>query len=627
MSLPGLQATGRPRVQAQSLTQVRHRACTTRRLCGVCARGAVVRSALVALVQGSAEFGDGSRVPALAIMLSATSLDDLLSVLSTADAPFSSLVGAVRGRFAASSASVAVTPFECACACAMLLDGGGDGDVTLRPQQRLAAIYLVAAYREDDVYATGGSSSSSSGPLSSPASHPFLEVLLQQLDRCEFAIAPRSDPARSVDRPSSALLERCFLLQLLLPQLSPRAQHLDRESPLSWSERAATYALHEPSSVQSAVDASPLATALAPLRQLVRANQPPALLMPTVPTVLLHTDLIVSASHLTSILGDSGIASIHPSLSAAVPPAHSSSSLSLRVAPSIPRLAPPPLVDLHWHALAPDFGPELAWMHWDPPDDLNWDVQPTAALAPTSPSTNPPLSPTSMSTPIAQLLVKALKSPLLAAERAQLVQQFKATVADDHASDDLHTSLFIPLQLIPPTRLAQLVEKNHEVAREFLLQLMAHHRAAAAIAAHTPTAVGLASDAAVTVNSYLSCLVQMDLSLHSMELVKDLALAPSATLPADFLHLYICKCMHACTHMADKFLQNRHVRLICVFLQALLRHKILPLHSSASLAEDAALVRDVMLVEVQAFLVEFSRIKEAANLYKQIKQLEANHTL
>ena len=126
----------------------------------------------------------------------------------------------------------------------------------------------------------------------------------------------------------------------------------------------------------------------------------------------------------------------------------------------------------------------------------------------------------------------------------------------------------------------------------------------------------------------------MKMSVHSMEVVNNLATL--VILPDEFIHLYISTCISKCENMIeDRSLQSRLVRLLCVFIQSLIRNRIIDVKVLIYLYLINNYIylfikkkKKELYIELQPFCMEFSTIREANTLFRLLKTMnnETNST-
>lgn len=200
---------------------------------------------------------------------------------------------------------------------------------------------------------------------------------------------------------------------------------------------------------------------------------------------------------------------------------------------------------------------ELRWVDPEPLHQVIWD--PDMGVRSNS----------AVAADLRDIVSRALKSPIPESLQMRVVTHL-----------DAHPKLVHSCGL-SPRKLPELVENNSTLATKILFKLASSKQ----------------------MPQYLDALGSMDINLHSMEVVT--RLSGLVGLPTEFLHSYINKCIRSCNNIPDKYSKVRMVRFVCMFLKNLMKNKAVDLQN--------------LNVEVQGFCIEYSRIREVADLFRSLK--------
>ena len=128
---------------------------------------------------------------------------------------------------------------------------------------------------------------------------------------------------------------------------------------------------------------------------------------------------------------------------------------------------------------------------------------------------------------------------------------------------------------------------------------------------------------------YLMHFLKSDVTFKTLEII--CAIFSKSPLPKDFLSQYVCYCTDSCLKTKESpiqvidsilclfvseflivllYFQTRLARLICTFIQAIIRKNPSALNP--------------VVVEIQSFCLSYPNLKEATAVYSSVKALENN---
>ncbi|KAI9143425.1 hypothetical protein BKA69DRAFT_126132 [Paraphysoderma sedebokerense] len=186
------------------------------------------------------------------------------------------------------------------------------------------------------------------------------------------------------------------------------------------------------------------------------------------------------------------------------------------------------------------------------------------------------LSPLNRNTPVSSellaLVSKSKDTPLSPEEEQVLIKDLKSLQADQL------------LNVVLPSSIPEIIECNPEIA----------------------VALFVVTDKFNELELYFSPLLSSPaLTLNSLNVVNKLT--TNIPISSDLVHRFVNRCISLCevySERGDVDRRDRWVRLVCLFIQSLIRNRVIYL-------ED-------YIIELQSFCLGNSRIKEAAALYRVV---------
>ncbi|KAL9644375.1 hypothetical protein ABK040_005833 [Willaertia magna] len=119
---------------------------------------------------------------------------------------------------------------------------------------------------------------------------------------------------------------------------------------------------------------------------------------------------------------------------------------------------------------------------------------------------------------------------------------------------------------------------------------------------------------------FITVLISIPVSLQSLEVVnhlvkdEDTRVLFTSNIADDeppFLHSFIRNCINNCSQIKEQTSQMRKVRLVCVFIQSLIRNEIFIANSG----------EDIIIIELKQFCLDFVKVKEAVDLFQLMKKV------